>query len=757
MPPDIRYMPSKFTTFVGLLSLFTTLIVLVGWIIGLTTMQRVMPGVVTMKANSAICFVLLGGILLLQNERQNLQQIPRILLILVTFIAGTTLLEYHLNFNAGIDELLFTDPESVSLRFPYPGRMAYNTALSLTLLGFGLLGLHIAAIKAVCQYALHAATVLAGVAIMGYVYGVSMLYSFAYVSSMAIHAALLVFLISIAAARFNPHLGVARLFMAQGVGNKMARRHFTTLMLVLLVFGSLRIQSERYHLLPPEIGISMLAISLLLTSLVMIWITANWLNKLDSERSTAELEIRDLNAALKTKVEKTEADYQSLIEHASDAIYLLNLAGDFMQVNNSTCQLTGYSRQQLLELNISALLKIDMLEDHTLQLAGIEPGRSVMVERRFIPKNGNAVDVEMNLKRIVDDRILVIARDITERKRLEYELENSAQKYKLLFESNPVPLLIVGKEDLVVVAANDAAANLYGYAPQEFQQMDIKKMSPGALGEKIVNSNRVFVEDAADFGLIEHLKKDGTRILVNIIAQDITLEGKSARLCSISDVTEKLRAQRQLLATEANLQTILNNTDSAYALLNADLDVVEYNNKDVIFAQNEFNFQPAKGKIFDLMPSEKRVKFLSHTNEVFQGNAIRYELNYTGADARATCYSVRMFPIAGKDAQILGLVLSIINITDRKVAEEDLKDAYHSISTHIGKIREMAWKQSHLIRSPLANLMGLFPMIKEDPSDRLLLGYAETELERMNQILWEMAEGATSSPSDEAYIGDILV
>lgn len=511
-------LPNKAIKRIGLISLFIGAEAFIGWIFNIKNLETVIPGMVTMKLNVGICFALLGWALITKNGQQNRWKsiIYRILLILVTLIGGVTLLEYLIHFNAHIDQLFVTDPQPAVAPFAFPGRMAYNTATSFTLLGLCLLGLSTKPCKfhIILQYLLHVVTVIAGTAIMGYIYGVSMLYKLSYVSSMAIHTATLLFLVSIAASLLNPKLGITGLFKGPGIGNRMARRHFTTLMLVLIVFGSLRIQSERFHILPPEIGISLLAIGLLLTSLIMIWITANWLNKLDDQRSKAEEEIRNINANLEIKVEERSA--------------------------------------KLRELYV--------------------------------------------------------------------ELQKS----------------------------------------------------------------------------------------------------------------------------EANLQTILNNTDTAYALLNADLDILEYNNKALIFAQNEFNFdQENTAKIYDLMAADRRSQFLAYTNQVFDGNVISYEVSYPQADNIHLWYYVRMFPIADKGDKILGLVLAITDITERKDAEQDLQTAYQSIQSHIDKIREMAWKQSHLIRSPLANLKGLLPMLKVDPSDQQVLEFIETELERMDKILWEMAEGTS--------------
>jgi PAS domain S-box-containing protein len=279
--------------------------------------------------------------------------------------------------------------------------------------------------------------------------------------------------------------------------------------------------------------------------------------------------------------------------------------------------------------------------------------------------------------------------------------------------------------------------------------MDIKKLRPVKYWDKLLEGYHSDLPEATDFGVIEHIKKDGTEILVNIIAQDIVFEGRLARLSSTSDLTDRLKAEESLKTSEANLQTILNNTDTAYALLNADLDIVEYNNRALVMAKNEFNFEPGIGhKLHDTMPDDRRQQFLEYTSQVFKGNTISYEVNYPQADDSLLWYYVRMFPIADKGNKILGLVLAINDITERKEAEQDLQTAYHSIESHIDKIREMTWKQSHLIRSPLANLKGLFPMLKSDPKDEKVLGYIEAELERMDEILLEMGEGTSIIQSD---------
>ncbi len=443
-------------------------------------------------------------------------------------------------------------------------------------------------------------------------------------------------------------------------------------------------------------------------------------------------------------IKESEERYRSLIEQASDAIYVNNAKGDFTQVNDSMCKMVGYSREELLTMNVRDLLSADLLKLNPLQYSEAKPGTTVTGERKFIHRNGTVVDIEINGKKFTDDRTLVIFHDITERKKAEAELRSSEQKYKLLFESNPVPLSMIAKDDLSIIAINQTAADLYGYTKDELLN---KTASIVRLEEDFEQQKRYFqseVNGPTDRGIVRHVKKDGTILFVNVIVNDILFEGRVVRLVLSSDVTEKLKAEALLKTTEANLQTILSTTDTAYALLNSDLDILEYNKKALLFAKNEFQFDfNNKGKVFDQMPENRRLPFLAHVKNAFKGQTISYEVSYPRPENKQSWYSVRMFPISDTDHQILGLVLAIDDITERKEAEQSLQSAYERIKTNVQFIRELIWKQSHILRSPLANLKGLMGLLRADPGDKEVLGHIENEFERMDAVLLEMAEDSS--------------
>jgi two-component system, sporulation sensor kinase E len=855
------------------------IIVLLGWVLNIPTLQSIIPGIEPMRFNTAICFVFLSiALLLTQYQTHKYTLLFFILSLLVTFIGLVTLLQNIFDFNTGLDELFIIDKGTVSKTYPYPGRMAFNAALSFFLFGVGFLMLTAKnrLFDVLAQYLFHFITIITSVALIGYLYGASLFYSFFYVSSMATHTALIFFILSIASSLLNPSIGITQMFTGNEIGNKMGKRLFILMLIPILVFGSLRVQSQHYGLFSLEMGISLLAVLVLMVSLLLIWDMAIRLNKIDAQRSKAEAEIKLMNASLEKRVkerttefQKSEEKYHSLIEHASDAIYVLNLNGNFTDVNASMCKMTGYTRDELLQLKVEAIIDPEELKTDPLPKSLKNRGQSEFRERRFMRKDGTIFNVEINVKMFADNMILVIARDITsrkkmevelreaelkfrtiaeksmvgvyivqdgkfvyvnprfaevfgykseeltstvpvetiidesyryvttenvrkrmvgevesiryeamgnkkdgttnwvefygsgtiigdkptiigsmiditERKKAEEELRSSEQKYKLLFESNPMPLWMIAKDDLSIIAVNDVAADLYGYTKDELLKMRVTELRPDEDTEKQLERYRTEAGSSTDFGIVRHLKKDRTIMFVQIVSHDIIFDGRSVRLSLTKDVSEKLKAEESLRKSEANLQTILKTTDTAYALFDLDLKALAFNQKAIEFVKEQFKHTPEKGdRLADLFPAARLPQFMVYTKEILKGNNINYEIDYQQADGSILWYDVRLSPLTNDNKEILGMLMALYDITERKSAEQDLKMAYERIQSHINSIKDMAWKQSHLIRSPLANLKALATMIKDHPADAEVLEHFQTELARMDAIIHEMADDAS--------------
>jgi signal transduction histidine kinase/HPt (histidine-containing phosphotransfer) domain-containing protein len=146
---------------------------LAGWILDVPVLRSVVPGAVEMKVNTALCLGLLAFALCLRSSATSGFRIlaSRILAASTGVIGLITLLEYGLDWNAGIDELLFRD--TAQAYNPAPGRMSPFSALAFLLMGAGLVGPVSMRWRGVVIVAALLTCAIGCISIMGYALGAS--------------------------------------------------------------------------------------------------------------------------------------------------------------------------------------------------------------------------------------------------------------------------------------------------------------------------------------------------------------------------------------------------------------------------------------------------------------------------------------------------------------------------------------------------------------------------------------------------------
>ena len=146
-----------------------------------------------------------------------------------------------------------------------------------------------------------------------------------------------------------------------------------------------------------------------------------------------------------------------------------------------------------------------------------------------------------------------LARDITERKRMEEALRDSERRYRLLFNgiTDAVYVHEVSVENPgKFFAVNDSACRMLGYTRDEFLQMEVKDIDIDEQAEKLPSVHEKLFRDG--YALFEgcHVAKDGRRIPVEINIQLFELQGKSMVLAVARDITERKQAAEALQRAE---------------------------------------------------------------------------------------------------------------------------------------------------------------------------------------------------------------
>jgi len=276
--------------------------VVFGWFMNVQPLKSVLPGLETMKMNTALAFILAGTALWLLHTSapgSGAREGARTLALCVIAISALTFAQDVFAFDLGIDQLFVRDSHP-GVQALHPGRMAPVTAVCFLLVGMVLSGLKSARPR-VANFA-HWLTLLplflAMLAIMGYAYGVRSLYEVKPFSSMAVHTALLFLILTLSIKAADPLHGIANIIVSDTAGGLLCRRLLPTIPLALFLLGYLCLLGQRAGYYDTPFGLALMVSMSIVLFVLAVVLTAYTLRKVDLTRRQAQSEVLDLNVSI---------------------------------------------------------------------------------------------------------------------------------------------------------------------------------------------------------------------------------------------------------------------------------------------------------------------------------------------------------------------------------------------------------------------------------------------------------------------------
>jgi PAS domain S-box-containing protein len=260
-------------------------------------------------------------------------------------------------------------------------------------------------------------------------------------------------------------------------------------------------------------------------------------------------------------IRASEARYHALVEDAADAIFISDAQGKYFEVNQRACDMLGYSRSQLLNLNIKDLLTPEELAVRPLKLYELSSGRTVVTERLFIRKDGNMVPVELSTKMLPDGMVMSIARDITERRLIQDTLARSEQRFRALIEHSMDAIALISPEGKILYQS-PASLDILGYTLSEMLGCSVFDFIHHEDHQRVDGQFQEIMKSPGNHSTAEFrcIHKNGSvKWLEFINTNRVNEPGVNAIVSNYRDITAHKAAEESLRSAESKYRALVEN------------------------------------------------------------------------------------------------------------------------------------------------------------------------------------------------------
>ena len=369
------------------------------------------------------------------------------------------------------------------------------------------------------------------------------------------------------------------------------------------------------------------------------------------------------------------------------------------------------------------------------------------VQMRALDRAGKEFDVALSISPAqAEGQYLFIGfiRDITEQKEAEKlvqqlnttleqkveertgQLFRSEQKYRSFFVDNPLPMWVIDIGSFQFLDVNKAALRHYGYNREEFLSMTALDIRPPEEIERYKKAHHPssLSNRQQNRGRWRHRRKDGSIIHVEVMAQDIWFEDRTARLIIVNDVTMRVLATKTLQHNQQLLMAIFNNLDALiyikdlqgrYRMVNRRFREKLQRSNEEITGKTDFDlFTPEVARAI----REVDDRAIKHPDPVTEQETI------TANDSLRTYISVKstLLDAKGRPVALLGISTDITTI---KAVERELVRLNEELETRVSErtaqletankeLEAYSYSISHDLRAPVRAIHGFTEILEEE-------------------------------------------
>ena len=260
--------------------------------------------------------------------------------------------------------------------------------------------------------------------------------------------------------------------------------------------------------------------------------------------------------------------YHTVIQTAVEGFFIDDYDGNILDVNDAYCRMSGYSREELLKMNvqdidigfIEGLGSIYILNDALKKVGGMN------IDARQRCKNGDIIDVAVSVKYLDVGLGLFFCfnRDVSEQKRAYRQLCESEDHYRSLVEIGAkigeaiIMVQDTGSKIGLHTFCNNRWPKITGYTKKKLLEMSFYDLFSSKDYQKLIerfhqSSTRSTVSRPFELDI---LRKDGNSVPVEITGADTTYKGKPAKVIYIRDISQRKQAEYELIQARKKMSEL---------------------------------------------------------------------------------------------------------------------------------------------------------------------------------------------------------
>ncbi len=199
----------------------------------------------------------------------------------------------------------------------------------------------------------------------------------------------------------------------------------------------------------------------------------------------------------------SQVKFKSFIEHAPDGVFIMNKAGQYLEMNEAVCSITGYRREELVKMTLHELITETSKEKWNSFLMKFFNTGTANAELTFRHKNGKVRWCTVDGVRLSEEQYLCFSKDITQNKMAADALMKSEEKYRTLLNASPEGIIIVDLKG-IITDVSEIGIELYGSDSQnELVGKHILRFLPAGLKSKF----REIYNKTLEEGLVQSVSR----------------------------------------------------------------------------------------------------------------------------------------------------------------------------------------------------------------------------------------------------------